>query len=159
MEQTVGTDDFAAQPEEPARRARESLGRQALMKTLGAEMVHVGLGEVDRGLRHSEELCQQNGYLHAGAPASIADSVNGYAAFTLSPAHSDVLTVEFKINLLAPASDARFLATGRVLRPGRTLSVCLAEVYGLAEGGRRLIATMLSTVIVRPGHNGTKEAT
>lgn len=158
MEQTVDPNDIAAQPAEQARRARESFGRQTLMKTLAAEMVHIGPGEVDIGLRHAPELCQQNGFLHAGVLASIADSANGYAALTLSPAHCDVLTVEFKINLLAPASDSRFLATGRVLRPGRTLSVCLAEVYGLAEDGRRLVATMLSTVMVRPRHDVVRAA-
>jgi len=93
---------------------------------------------------------QQNGFWHAGAVASLADSANGYAALTLAPAGTDVLAVEFKINLLAPAKGDSFRAAGRVIRPGRTLTVCLAEVYGVSAGIGTLVATMLSTIIIRP---------
>ena len=119
------------------------------MTTLGASIERVEAGEVDIALAFSPALSQQHGYLHAGAVASIADSANGYAALTLAPPGSDVLAVEFKINLLAPAKAPRFLARGRVLRPGRRLTVCLAEVFGVDGSAEELIATMLSTITVR----------
>ncbi len=128
---------------------RESFGRQTFMGTLGAELTRVAPGEVDITLPFSAALCQQNGYLHAGAITSVADSANGYAAFTLCEPGTDVLAVEFKINLLAPATAERFVAEGRVLRPGRTLTACLANVWGESAGGRTLVATMLSTIIAR----------
>jgi uncharacterized protein (TIGR00369 family) len=139
-------------PANPAYEAvvRESFARQSLMATLGVSIAHLSPGEVHLRLPYSPAFCQQNGYLHAGAIASVADSANGYAAFSLAPPDTDVLAVEFKINLLAPARGAEFLACGRVLRPGRTLTVCLAEVLAIAGTERRPIATMLSTVIVRP---------
>ncbi|HEY1251922.1 MAG TPA: PaaI family thioesterase [Thermoanaerobaculia bacterium] len=131
-------------------RVRESFGRQSHMTTLGASLAFVGAGEVHIALPFSAQLCQQNGFLHAGAIASVADSACGYAAYTLAPPDTDVLAVEFKINLLAPARGEAFLASGRVLRPGRTLTVCSADVHATEAGRRTLIATMLSTVIVRP---------
>lgn len=129
---------------------RESFGRQSFMATLGASIARLVPGEVDLRLPYSSALCQQNGYLHAGAIASVADSANGYAAYSLAPADTDVLAVEFKINLLAPARGSDFVARGRVLRPGRTLTVCLAEVFAQHGAEETLIATMLSTIIIRP---------
>jgi uncharacterized protein (TIGR00369 family) len=130
-------------------KVRESFGRQSHMGTLGVEIARIAPGEVDLILPYSPRFCQQNGFMHAGAIASVADSANGYAAYSLAPPGTDVLAVEFKINLLAPARADSFLACGRVLRAGRTLTVCLAEVFA-AEETRRLIATMLSTIILRP---------
>ena len=110
-------------------------------------------------LPFGEHFCQENGFTHAGAIASIADSSNGYAGYTLAPPETDVLAVEFKINLLAPARGEGFLACGRVLRPGRTLTVCQAEVFATEAMGRTLIATMLSTIMVRPiGRRGASMA-
>lgn len=129
---------------------RESFGRQSLMATLGARLVRLAPGEIDIGAPFAARFGQQNGYWHAGAVASLADSANGYAAFSLAPVGTDALAVEFKINLLAPARGESFLACGRVLRPGRTLTVCQAEVFGIAGAARTLIATMLSTIIIRP---------
>jgi uncharacterized protein (TIGR00369 family) len=129
---------------------RESFSRQTMMASLGAGIVRIAPGEVDLRLPWTSAFCQQNGYLHAGAIASVADSANGYAAYSLAPPETDVLAVEFKINLLAPAKGTEFLACGRVLRPGRTLTVCLAEVFAVEGAERKPIATMLSTVIVRP---------
>lgn len=100
-------------------------------------------------MAYAPAFCQQNGYLHAGATASLADSANGYAALTLAPAGSDVLAVEFKINLLSPARGERFIARGRVVRAGRTLTVCLAEVHAREGEKETLIATMLSTNVIR----------
>jgi uncharacterized protein (TIGR00369 family) len=137
----------------PAR-VRDSFGRQPHMATLGARIVRLAPGEVELGFPFDDRFCQQNGFLHAGAVASVADSANGYAAFTLAPAGTDVLAVEFKINLLAPALAPEFLACGRVIRPGRTLTVCQAEVFALRPAARVLVATMLSTIIVRPVGQG-----
>ena len=129
---------------------RDSFARQPAMATLGAQLVRVGPGEVDIGLPFAAALCQQNGFLHAGVVAAIADSANGYAAYSLAPAGTDVLAVEFKINLMAPAKGERFEARGRVLRPGRTLTVCFAEVIGFDGDDESVVATMLSTLIIRP---------
>lgn len=139
-------------PKDPAyeKRVRESFSRQSHMATLGARIVFLAPGEVHLALPFAPQFCQQNGYMHAGAIASIADSANGYAAYTLAPPETDVLAVEFKINLLAPAQGEEFLACGRVLRPGRTLTVCQADVFSTGTTERTLIATMLSTIIVRP---------
>jgi uncharacterized protein (TIGR00369 family) len=131
-------------------RVRDSFRRQTLMTSLGITITRIAPGEVDLTLPFSPAFCQQNGYMHAGAIASAADSSNGYAAFTLAPPDTDVLAVEFKINLLAPARADAFLACGRVLRAGRTLTVCLAEVFTTGTPPRTLVATMLSTIIVRP---------
>jgi uncharacterized protein (TIGR00369 family) len=130
-------------------RIRESFARQRHMATLGVSIVHIGPGEVDLAMPYDERFCQQNGFLHAGAVASLADSANGYAAYTLAPPDTDVLAVEFKINLLEPALGAGFVARGRVLRPGRTLSVCRADVVTSGPDAR-LVATMTSTIIIRP---------
>lgn len=139
-------------------RVRESFSRQSHMATLGAEIVFLAPGEVHLAFPFAEKFCQQNGFMHAGAIASVADSANGYAAYTLAPADTDVLAVEFKINLLAPARGTGFLACGRVLRPGRTLTVCQADVFTTGSSERTLIATMLSTIIVRPSSRGGTSA-
>ena len=136
-------------PEVDEARIRESFGRQRLMATLGVTIAYIGPGEVHLAMPYDERFCQQNGFLHAGAVASLADSANGYAAYTLAPPETDVLAVEFKINLLQPARADRFLARARVIRSGRTLSVCQADVVtGDAEA--RQVATMMSTIIIRP---------
>lgn len=139
-------------PKDPAydARVRENFSRQAHMATLGASITFIAPGQVHLTMPFAPQFCQQNGFLHAGAIASVADSANGYAAFTLSPPQTDVLAVEFKINLLAPARGDSFLACGQVLRPGRTLTVCQADVFAIGAPERVLIATMLSTIIVRP---------
>ena len=129
---------------------RASFARQTFMAALGVTIARLAPGEVDLGLPYDPALCQQNGFLHAGAIASAADSANGYAALSLAPPDTDVLAVEFQINLLAPARGSEFLACGRVLRAGRTLTVCLADVLAVDGATRTTIATMLSTIIVRP---------
>jgi uncharacterized protein (TIGR00369 family) len=135
-------------------RVRESFGRQALMGTLGAEMVTVRPGQVELAAAYRADLTQQHGYLHAGVVAALADSACGYAALSLMPAGRDVLSVEFKVNLLAPAAGERFVARGVVIRPGRTLTVCTAEVVAERGTERALIAQMQATMISldpRPG--------
>lgn len=132
------------------RTVRESFERQAHMATLNARITRLEPGAIDLTAPYDPRFSQQNGFWHAGAVASLADSANGYAAFSLAPAGTDVLAVEFKINLLAPAEGEAFRAEGRVLRPGRTLTVCRADVFGISGGDSRLVATMLSTIIIRP---------
>jgi uncharacterized protein (TIGR00369 family) len=129
---------------------RASFARQAMMATIGARLELIAPGEIHIALAHASGITQQNDFVHAGAIASIADSACGYAAFTLAAPDTDVLSVEFKINLVSPARAPLFIARGRVLRSGRTLSTCMAEVYGIADAGEELVATMLSTILVRP---------
>jgi uncharacterized protein (TIGR00369 family) len=143
------TDFEAANPDFEAA-VRASFARQALMATLDAALTAVRPGEVEVSMPCAPHVAQQNGFVHAGAVASIADAANGYAAWSLAPAGTDVLAVEFKINLMAPARGERIVAHGRVLRPGRTLTVCLAEVIAHDGARRTPVATMLSTLVVRP---------
>lgn len=131
----------------PEDRVRPSFARQRMMRTLGAELAAVRHGEVEIELPFRDGLTQQHGYLHAGAITAIADSACGYAALTLMDPEVEVLSVEFKVNLLAPAAGERFLAVGRVLRSGRTLSVCLGEVYAVQGPSRKLICAMQATMI------------
>lgn len=128
-------------------RVRADFAKQSFMATLGAELGRVEPGEVEIALPTTERLAQQNGYLHAGVIASIADSACGYAAYTLMPAESDVLSVEFKLHLLAPAVGDRVSARARVVRRGRTLSVCQADVFSLAGADERHVAMMTATMI------------
>ena len=109
-------------------RIRESISRQTLLTTLGVTIAGLASGHVVLDLPYRADLCQQNGYIHAGAITTLADSACGYAASTLMPADRDVLTVEFKVNLLSPARGDRFRATGQVVRAGRMLTVCSVEV-------------------------------
>jgi uncharacterized protein (TIGR00369 family) len=115
------------------QRIRDSIGRQTLLSTLGVIVAQVAIGRVVLDLPYRPDLCQQNGYVHAGAITALADSACGYAALSLMPEDRDVLTVEFKVNLLSPARGDRFRATGEVIRAGRTLTVCSAEVTAWAD--------------------------
>ncbi len=129
---------------------RASLARQSFMQVLGAEPVEISPGRVALELTFRDDLCQQNGFLHAGVITSIADSACGYAALTLMAPGSDVLSVEFKVNLLAPAVGERFRAVGTVVRSGRTLTVCTGEVLALSAGQPdRPVALMQATMIAR----------
>jgi uncharacterized protein (TIGR00369 family) len=138
------------EPRDPAfeARVRADFARQGLMATLGAELVAVGPGGVTISLPFRADLTQQHGYLHAGAITAIVDSACGYAALSLMPAGMEVLTVEYKVNFLAPASGSRFIARGRVTKPGRTLTVCTGDVIvSGSDGHERHIATMLTTMM------------
>jgi uncharacterized protein (TIGR00369 family) len=128
-------------------RVRRSFARQAYMETLGAELVRVAEGEVDIALPFSERLVQQDGFLHAGVVAGATDSACGYAALTRMDADAEVLTVEFKLNLLAPAAGERLIARGRVIRSGRSLSVCRGDAFSVDEGREKHVATMTATLI------------
>ncbi|MFF7204474.1 PaaI family thioesterase [Streptomyces sp. NPDC008141] len=117
------------------------------MGHLGARLAHIAPGRVHITLPHRPEVTQQNGYFHAGATSAIADSAGGYAAFTLFPEDSSVLSVEYKINLLAPALGDHIEAIGTVLKSGRTLTVCRLEVFGVRRDERSLVATGQQTLI------------
>ena len=117
------------------------------MATLGAELTSIAPGEVTIEMRYSEAFTQQDGFLHAGITTAIADSACGYAAFTLMPAGSGVLSVEFKVNLLSPAVGERFIARALVLKPGRTLTVCRGDVFAVKDGAEKLVLTIQATMI------------
>jgi len=118
------------------------------MRLIGAELNLVEPGIVEITLPYRSDLAQQHGYLHAGIVTTVADSAAGYAAYSLMPAGAEVLSVEFKVNLLRPAQGKSFLARAEVIKPGRTLTVARADVFGVAEtGDRELVATMLATII------------
>lgn len=128
-------------------RVRDSFDRQGLMSHLGARIAHIAPGRVHIVLPSRPEVTQQNGYFHAGATSAIADSAGGYAAFTVFPENTDVLTVEYKINLLAPAIGDHIEAVGTVLKAGRTLTVCRLEVFGVQDTRRTLVANGQQTLI------------
>jgi uncharacterized protein (TIGR00369 family) len=136
-----------------AARVRDSFARQGLMAHLGAELTVVEPGHVEIELPYAETLSQQHGFFHGGATAAIADSAAGYAAFTLMPEDASVLTIEFKINLLAPAQGDRLIARGRVKRAGRVLSVCTADVSVRRDGDERLCASLLTTMMAMHGRS------
>ena len=128
-------------------RVRDSFERQGLMHHLGARLALIAPGRVHIVLPSRPEVTQQHGYFHAGATSSIADSAGGYAAFTLFPEGTSVLTVEFKINLLAPAEGDQLEAVGTVIKPGRTLTICRLEVFGITSTQRTLVAAGQQTLI------------
>ena len=138
-----------------ADRVRASFARQAAMRLIGAELVAVEPGYCAIALTPHAEVTQQHGYVHAGIVAAIVDSAGGYAGYTLFPADATVLSVEFKINLLAPATGDRLLAEGHVVKPGRTLAITRGEVHAERGGKRTLVAIMQQTLIVM---RGTPEA-
>ena len=143
--------EFAAQDPEYERRVRESFARQGMMKHLGAELVSLGPGIAEIRVAFRPELTQQHKYFHAGVSGTIADSACGYAAYTLMPADSTVLTVEYKINLLAPADGEELIARAQVVRSGRTLKVCSADVFVRKDGAENHSAMMVATVMCLAG--------
>lgn len=138
--------DFVPQDPDFEARVRESFARQRVMQTLGVRLVHVAPAEVDLAMPFQPELTQQNGFLHAGIVTTVMDSACGYAAFTLMPKGSDVLAVEFKVNLLAPARGEELIARGRVLRQGRTLSVVCGEALARLSDDEKHVAQMQGTM-------------
>ena len=126
---------------------RDSFAAQHLMATIGARLARVIAGEIEIRVPFRPELTQQHGFLHAGVVTSALDSACGYAAFSLMPEGVGVLTVEFKTNFVTPARGEELIARGRVVRAGRTITVCQAEASMLAEGAETLVATMLATIM------------
>jgi uncharacterized protein (TIGR00369 family) len=133
-------------------KVRESFARQQFMTTIRAELVRVAAGEVDIQLPFDPRLTQQHGFLHAGVVTAAVDSACGYAALTLMEADAEALTVELKVNLLEPATAQHLLARGRVLRSGRTLTVCRGDAVAVNEETETIVATLLTTMMrVRGG--------
>lgn len=151
-EPTLPLPEFEPKRDDFAQEIRESFGRQRVMSTIGADIVTVEPGRVEIALPFDEKLTQQDDFLHAGIVATILDSACGYAAFTLMPARTRVLTVEYKINLLAPAIGDRFIARGTVLRPGRRLTVCHGELDAITQEQRKPAALMIATMITLDDH-------
>jgi uncharacterized protein (TIGR00369 family) len=135
-------------------RVERSFAKQGIMDTIGATLLRVAPGEVDIALPVTAKVSQQHGFAHAGAVSTIADSAAGYAALTLMPPSAGVLTTEFKINLMAPASGERLIASGRVVKAGRTLTVAQAEVHAEAGNERRLVALLTATLMTLEGRDG-----
>ncbi|WP_242342713.1 PaaI family thioesterase [Anaeromyxobacter terrae] len=125
-----------------------------MMTTLGATLERVATGEVDIRLPFRADLTQQHGFLHAGAMTTVVDSACGYAALTLMPAGAAVLTVEFKVNLMAPGAGESIVARGRVLKAGRTLTTCAGDVFAIAGGEEKHVLTMLATMMTVQGRPG-----
>jgi len=141
--------------EEMLARVRASFDRQGMMTTLGVEVIAVEPGRVEMWLRHDDRFTQQHGFLHAGAVASVLDTACGYAAYSVMPPESAVLTATYTVNLLAPAAGQRFTITGEVVRAGRTLVVCRGEAF--ADADQRPFAVMQATMTAvydRPGISG-----
>ena len=141
------------EPKNPeyAQRVQASFDRQGAMALLGARLARVAPGECDIELPFKPELTQQHGYFHGGIIGTIADSAGGYAAFSLMPADSSVLTVEFKMNLLAPGDGDLLIARGRVVKAGRTLVVTQIDVFASKSGRETLCATLLETLMTMHG--------
>ncbi|MBR1233820.1 PaaI family thioesterase [Bradyrhizobium sp. AUGA SZCCT0222] len=140
------------EPKNPDYReiATDTFERQHAMRTLGISIARLEPGEVELAMAYSAELTQQNGFVHAGIITAGLDSACGIAAFTLMPVGSDILTVEFKTNLLAPARGQRFAFRASVVKPGRTLTVCEGRAYAEHDGVETLVATMTGTLMALP---------
>jgi uncharacterized protein (TIGR00369 family) len=126
---------------------KQSFDKQTIMGLIGAELTRVEPGLIEIRLPYRADLAQQHGYLHAGIVTTIADSACGYAAYSLMPPNSEVLSVEFKVNLLRPAKGETFSAVAEVVKSGKTLTVVRADVFGIEQAKRDLVATMLGTMI------------
>ncbi len=147
---------FRPKDERFEQRVRESFAIQKAVRTIGATLERVAPGEVDIALPFRADLTQQHGFLHAGVIATILDSACGFAAFTLMPADAAVLSIEFKVNLLAPATGDRFIARGRVVRAGRTITVCQGDAFAVEKGAERHCASMTATMMTVLGRKGLK---
>ncbi|MBI3452888.1 MAG: PaaI family thioesterase [Rhodospirillales bacterium] len=142
---------FAPKNPDFAARVRDSFARQRAMRLIGADIVRIEPGLCDIAVDFRPELTQQHEFFHGGIVGMIGDSAGGYAAFSLMPADASVLTVEYKINLLFPAQGSRLIAHGRVVKPGRTLTVCQIDVAAIRDGDERPCATLMQTLMTMTG--------
>ncbi len=140
--------DFEPRNPDYEEQVRASFARQAFMNHIGAELTEVTPGRCEIVLPYRSELTQQHGFFHGGVIGTIVDSAMGYAGYSLAPVGASVLTVEYKINLIAPGAGERLVARGRVLKAGRTLTVCLGEVSAVKDGAEKLCATALQTLMI-----------
>lgn len=145
---------FEPEDEGFEQRVREGFESQTFMKTIGAELAEVRAGYCEIHVPFREDLCQHDGYLHAGVTSTIADNAAGYAAYTLMPADSRVLSVEFKMNLLRPAVGERLIARATVIKPGRNISVVQSEVSAVRNGEEKAVAIMIATMTCLRGEPG-----
>ena len=140
------------------QRVAASFERQAVMRTMGIRLGKVAAGQVDLHMAHHPDLTQQHGFLHAGVLSTALDSACGYAAFSLMPPQAAVLTIEFKINLLAPARGPSFRFEGRVTKRGRTISVVDGQAFQITDGSpETLIASMSATVMTVLGRDAIQQ--
>lgn len=142
---------FEVRDPDYAARVRASFARQGAMSLIGAELAALAPGRCEIRLPWREDLGQQHGFFHAGIISTIADTAGGYAGYTLMPADASVLTVEYKLNLVAPADGEQAVAVGEVVRAGRTLVVARADVRVRRAGAETLCATMLQTLMTMHG--------
>ncbi|HEY0384507.1 MAG TPA: PaaI family thioesterase [Pyrinomonadaceae bacterium] len=145
---------FQPQDKDFAGRVRDSFARQQVMQTIGATLTLVEPGAVEIELPYRADLTQQHGFIQAGIVASILDSACGYAAFSLMPADAAILSIEFKVNLLAPATGERIRARAEVKRAGQTVTVCTADAWAMEAGRGKVVATMLATMMCIRGRQG-----
>jgi uncharacterized protein (TIGR00369 family) len=138
---------FELRDPEVERRIRHSFARQGLMRTIGATLTRISAGEVDIEVPFQSALTQQHGYVHGAIVTAIVDNACGYAAMSLTPPGTEVLTVEYKVNFLEPARGARFVGRGRVVRSGRTFTVCTGEVFAIEAEEMVPVASMLTTIM------------
>lgn len=151
MDQPATQSSFSPRDPEWERRCRESFARQHYMRFIGGALTALAPGRCSVEVALKPELTQQRGFLHGGVTAALADTAAGFAAYSLMPAGSSPLTVEFKINLMAPAVGERFVAAGQVVRGGRLLSIVDTEVFAVSGGRSKPIAKMLATLICMEG--------
>jgi uncharacterized protein (TIGR00369 family) len=135
-------------------RIASSFAKQGLMATLGATLTRLAPGFVEIAVVPTAAISQQHGFVHAGAVSAIADSAAGYAALSVMPPDTGVLTTEFKINLLAPAAGERIIARGRIVRAGRTLTLAQSDVLAVNDGQERLVAFLTATLMAIRGRDG-----
>ena len=133
------------------QKIRDSFSRQGLMKFIGAKLIDVRPGYCEIHLPYRGELTQQHGFFHAGMIGTIADNSGGYAAYSLIGVGSSILTVEYKLNLLAPGDGELLIGRARVLKPGQTLTVCKSDVFVVKDGIEKLCATCLMTLMAMNG--------
>lgn len=151
--QQIGRHVQHFEPGDPdwAAKVKDSFSRQKVMAFIGAKLTDIKPGWCEIQLPYREELTQQHGYIQAGIIAAIVDNAGGYAGFTLMPAGSTVLTVEYKLNILAPADGELLIATGEVVKPGRNLVIARGDVHVVKNGKSRHCATMQQTLMTMHG--------
>jgi uncharacterized protein (TIGR00369 family) len=145
--QPMTEQNFTPQDPKFAEKTRASFAQQGFMQTLGALMTVIEPGRCEIRVAFRPDLTQQDGYFHGGVSGAIADSASGYAAYSLTPPGTSVLSVEYKLNFVAPALGELLIARGQVIRAGRTLTVCRADVHVVRDGAEKICATLLSTIM------------
>ncbi len=141
---------FKIRNQDYADRVRGSFASQGFMGALGAKLTCVGAGSAEIQVPYNKDLTQQHGFFHGGVIGAIADTAGGYASFTLMAGSDSVLTIEYKVNIMAPADGELLISRGRVLRPGRRVTVCQSDVFVVRDGAEKLCATMLGTFMTLP---------